>query len=292
MRQEIEGNMDIVQQKMVQQIEAEQVAQLSSQELKGALDKIAYLESVLAQREEELAQAYATLEGQKEVSNKLRHTLNERAVTLEEAADKLAESESWVFQLAAERKHLESKIDSLNNKLVDAEKRVRDICRERDRLIDQRSELAELLSREAARAQDIAEQLDVERMQAISDLEKLSQEKMATEADLADRFNELAAMARLLAEKESMAQFSEERVEWLRQMSIVFMKGAVKGRKRYMSLTPAAIRYSRDMLELKKAGVFDSAAYLQAHPDVAASGQDPLLHYLMHGISEGRYLGF
>ena len=32
----------------------------------------------------------------------------------------------------------------------------------------------------------------------------------------------------------------------------------------------------------------DTTAYLQAYPDVAAAGMDPLLHYLVHGIHEGR----
>jgi len=41
----------------------------------------------------------------------------------------------------------------------------------------------------------------------------------------------------------------------------------------------------------KNADRFDHAAYLKAHPDVAASGLDALDHYLRHGLSEGRKLG-
>jgi hypothetical protein len=36
---------------------------------------------------------------------------------------------------------------------------------------------------------------------------------------------------------------------------------------------------------------FNRAAYLQANPDVAASGMDPLLHYQRHGQAEGRGFG-
>ena len=33
---------------------------------------------------------------------------------------------------------------------------------------------------------------------------------------------------------------------------------------------------------------FDTAAYLAAYPDVAAAGVNPLLHYLVSGMHEGR----
>ena len=33
---------------------------------------------------------------------------------------------------------------------------------------------------------------------------------------------------------------------------------------------------------------FNTDYYLQAHPDVARSGQHPLVHYSMYGFNEGR----
>lgn len=33
---------------------------------------------------------------------------------------------------------------------------------------------------------------------------------------------------------------------------------------------------------------FDGHAYLQAYPDVAAAGMNPLRHYVVHGRAEGR----
>lgn len=36
---------------------------------------------------------------------------------------------------------------------------------------------------------------------------------------------------------------------------------------------------------------FDAARYLERHPDVAASGQDPFAHYIAYGRREGRELG-
>ncbi len=39
---------------------------------------------------------------------------------------------------------------------------------------------------------------------------------------------------------------------------------------------------------LERAGMFDPAAYRAANPDVAAAGLDPGLHFLEHGLREGR----
>lgn len=39
---------------------------------------------------------------------------------------------------------------------------------------------------------------------------------------------------------------------------------------------------------IARTGKFDAEAYLAANPDVAADGADPLFHYLLHGIREGR----
>jgi hypothetical protein len=33
---------------------------------------------------------------------------------------------------------------------------------------------------------------------------------------------------------------------------------------------------------------FDVARYLNAYPDVASSGTDPLIHFVLHGAREGR----
>lgn len=42
---------------------------------------------------------------------------------------------------------------------------------------------------------------------------------------------------------------------------------------------------------IARSGLFDAAWYLDRHPDVAASGQDPLDHFLISGAGEGRPAG-
>jgi hypothetical protein len=56
------------------------------------------------------------------------------------------------------------------------------------------------------------------------------------------------------------------------------------------ALMPTAIRLKKQMSRLKSAQIFDAKAYLEANPDVAEAGMDPLRHYLNHGIDERRKL--
>ena len=43
-----------------------------------------------------------------------------------------------------------------------------------------------------------------------------------------------------------------------------------------------------DMQVIEESGLFDAGWYLLAYPDVASTGDEPLLHYVLHGASEGR----
>lgn len=50
------------------------------------------------------------------------------------------------------------------------------------------------------------------------------------------------------------------------------------------------LRYKPNSLArlIENSGFFDRHYYLACNPDVAAAGQDPLLHFILHGASEGR----
>jgi hypothetical protein len=52
--------------------------------------------------------------------------------------------------------------------------------------------------------------------------------------------------------------------------------------------TPRRLRYIRTYLALRRSGGFDSRYYLARYPDVAGTGLDPLMHYVEHGMREGR----
>lgn len=82
------------------------------------------------------------------------------------------------------------------------------------------------------------------------------------------------------------AQRHQVDTEWLRAVHI-----ALNGRPFWWHLLPAPSRRKREYGLLRRAGLFDNAAYLACHSDVAASGMDPLRHYITHGMSERRSRG-
>lgn len=55
-------------------------------------------------------------------------------------------------------------------------------------------------------------------------------------------------------------------------------------------LLPISQRMRREARLLHQHGLFDARAYLARNPDVAQNGMDPLRHYILHGMAEGRPL--
>jgi hypothetical protein len=115
---------------------------------------------------------------------------------------------------------------------------------------------------------------------------KLRAELVAKDQQLASRFKEIAALTALLrAEEEKNARMREE-LGW-----IVGLLRRISNRPRWWSLLPTRKRRAREQELLRRAGLFDSATYMEIHPDVAQSGAEPLDHYLLHGLIEGRSRG-
>ncbi|MCP2669707.1 hypothetical protein NHF40_02040 [Maricaulaceae bacterium EIL42A08] len=53
----------------------------------------------------------------------------------------------------------------------------------------------------------------------------------------------------------------------------------------------ARLRRGRDLELIRGSDLFDGAWYTERYPDVAKQGEDPALHYLLHGGQEGRPAG-
>ena len=109
------------------------------------------------------------------------------------------------------------------------------------------------------------------------------------------RFRELGQLAQLLEEKERELAAREQdvrlykaklekiktTVSWritapLRKIGIPFLDDAQN----------KELKRRRRIIE--RSGLFDSNWYLMEYPDVAESGQDPIVHYLVFGAKEGR----
>ncbi|WP_269505363.1 hypothetical protein [Burkholderia sp. IMCC1007] len=112
---------------------------------------------------------------------------------------------------------------------------------------------------------------------------------------LSQRYSEIGQLVRLLEERERELDRKErdialykkrlekikETVSWkitapLRKIDINFLSGS-RG---------SELKRGKKIIE--RSGLFDSDWYLREYPDVAESGQDPILHYLIFGAKEGR----
>lgn len=104
---------------------------------------------------------------------------------------------------------------------------------------------------------------------------------------LAERFRELTALTVLLEEQERAGARQEQTIEWLTRLAV-----ALIARPRWWAMMPASWQSKRMHSLLKQRGLFDTDAYLRLNPDVAAGDIDPLIHYLLHGLGEGRPRSF
>ncbi|WP_265519162.1 sulfotransferase family protein [Nitratireductor luteus] len=104
-------------------------------------------------------------------------------------------------------------------------------------------------------------------------------EKQRVERSLQERFSEIATLTQLLRVK-------EEQAEWLRQVASTLIGDSRRGR--LAGLLPGPLALALRKIQLKRRGLFDGQAYLQAHPDVSQDRAEPLRHYISHGMMEGR----
>lgn len=178
-------------------------AELARNQLQEAQNRLASVESALAQRQEEIAQAYAELAGQKQAYETLKEMLADSQARNEAAQRKLAESEAWVFRMAAERKAFESQAQRLERQLQAAEheRRQTEAAHERDK------------ARWAARLNEAeAGRTELERAAAEKSelLERALDETRAVEARLDERFKEIASLTQMLQEKASAEASARE----------------------------------------------------------------------------------
>lgn len=104
-----------------------------------------------------------------------------------------------------------------------------------------------------------------------------------TRAKLDDRFGEIATLTNILREEEASHVMTRGQLDWLRDLAT-----SLRSQPKWWSLMPSEWRARRESEWLKRRGLFDGAAYLRRHPDVAEAGFEPLHHYVQHGLQEGR----
>ena len=103
------------------------------------------------------------------------------------------------------------------------------------------------------------------------------------EQRLAERFAEMVTMTTALREQEAAARQASEQAEWLRAFAVMQVQ-----RAGWWAWLPGAWARWWDRRALRARGLFDGQAYRARYEDVARSGVDPLRHFIVHGLAEGR----
>lgn len=216
------------------------------------------------------------------------------AASLADAEGKLLEADHRLVALQAELSALISRQSELEAQLEVEQKMTINANAEIDKLSEalraHKLESASALEAERIRSETELRRREewfaAERDQLKSAAQQSLELKEEVDRSLLDRFNEIAALSRLLAELEIGAEQSQQ----LREISHIMIDGlclsSFKGR--CLSLMPAIFRVRMIKRKLKRKGIFDADKYMAMNPDVAEARQDPLRHYLVHGVSEGR----
>ena len=238
-------------------------------------------ESALLQRQEELAQTWnqlLTAEKSATAAEILVTQERERRIDAEqqgaEAAATIADLQSRLALASAAppSDHLFAEIAQLTRMLQEEEaattvarNAVSTMEKDVTKLSEENSQLAERLQQQevATRSAEMA--------------------RASTEQKLATRFDEIARLTTMLAEESGRAGAFAANAEWMANITRIS-----EGFPGWWGMMPQEWRRRREHARYRHAGLFDAAKYLELYPDVAENGMDPVRHYILHGMAEGR----
>ncbi|MBB4860586.1 putative nucleic acid-binding Zn-ribbon protein [Novosphingobium chloroacetimidivorans] len=92
--------------------------------------------------------------------------------------------------------------------------------------------------------------------------------------------------ARTVRSLEDRVAQKDRQLSWLRRLYQVLGRTDAG----WNGVLPPQIRRQKLSQTLKRNGHFDGDAYLAKYQDVAEAGMDPLRHYVLHGMAEGRFV--
>jgi hypothetical protein len=268
------------EQQLAHGLEAQHHQSLQVAELAG---RVAATESALLQRQEELTQYWnQLLAAQKSASMAEAAASHERGLRLD-SEQRLALAQSDMadlhLQLAAASAAPSPRTDHLFGELAQLTRMLQE---------------QEAATRAAAEAKVEAEQLLAQRTdengQLLASLQKQESAtqaaeaaRMATEQKLAARFDEIARLTAMLAAEAGGKTAADTNAQWLRNMMQLTERFP-----KWWLLMPQNWRRQRQHMRYRRAGLFNADDYCAAYPDVADNGMDPVRHYILHGMSEGR----
>lgn len=153
----------------------------------------------------------------------------------------------------------------------------------------QNSSISELLDTREAELQAAKERLATSERR-IDDLAGSLSASRATagqlEKRLATHFRETATLSQFVLEAQESAATEADKNKRIKELY-----DAIISEPRWWSILSTAQRSRLQRDRLRRLDIFDAQSYLRANPDVAAAGEDPVHHYIHHGIDERRPTG-
>ncbi|ASY47159.1 hypothetical protein CJD35_22105 (plasmid) [Sphingobium xenophagum] len=215
-----------------------------------------------------------------------RQKLADSEAKREALAQKLAQADRWVFDLADQCRVLTADKADLGKTLRLTQSRLDEL----------RQSLDNRLDRLTRRYEEALSQLESEREDhnAIKDastakIAEMNDRIAASEQQMKERFREIVALTRVIQERDQILAEAHGRIEWMRRVISVLTRGfSTSGKARLLSWLPSRYSQKRHKYLLKEQGLFDPDAYTSIYPDVVDSKADPLRHYINHGLQEGR----
>ena len=264
--------------------------QTTTEELNEALAALAakdaeveQLTSSLAQLESAMRQRGAELE---DVNGELKRAMD----LLHNERHERSRIDKAVDGLKAHVKLLMEDVDARDADLAAKASEMQTLKKEHANLVEQiggvksqeQTELLELRLKVAEFAQLKHEQelLIQTMLEAKAEAE---QSRSVVEQRLRTRFDEVAKLTAMLAEETGRVSTSEADAEWLANMARVS-----QAFPNWWAVLPKHLRRHQEHARYKLAGLFDASKYREMYSDVAESGIDPVRHYILHGMKEGR----
>lgn len=257
---------------------AEALSELHAHEIQKAelTGQLATLQSTILQRNEEIAQLFAQLRegdalrlqaiGESERERDRRIALEHEVET---AQNRIAALQSQLAQTQATARQ-------------EAEARIAELAQITLALKEQQ-QISEEAATQASEARAEAKRLlqQVEQLTRANEVAKA--DRTSNERNLAARFDELARLTAIVTDEVTRADTWETASQWLSDVRRI-----EEGFPAWWAIMPSSWRQRRAHRRYRSAGLFDAAAYLALYPDVAEQGMDPIRHYILHGMAEGR----
>lgn len=257
---------------------AEALSELHAHEIQKAelTGQLASLQSTILQRNEEIAQLFAQLreadalrlqvieESERDRDRRiaLEHEINALHEQIAALQTQLAQAQATAGREAAARTAELAQITLM---------------------LKEQQQISEHAAAQASEARAEAERLVQQVEQLTRANEAYKADRTSNERKLAARFDELARLTAIVTDEVTRADTWENASQWLSDVRRV-----EEGFPAWWAIMPSAWRQRRAHRRYFGAGLFDAAAYLALYPDVAEQGMDPIRHYILHGMAEGR----